>query len=218
MRARGIVWLDCDGVLTDQSSSWTYLHEHFGSRSSPIFAELYRSGHISYLDWMKIDIALMINSRGRPIRREEVLGALNRVGLRRGSREAVEALKRHFIVGIVSSGVDLLVKRVCREVGSDVCLCNELKFVGEMLIPGGNPLVPLMEKPRVIGEHSKRLGFDLEDVVYVGDSDWDVEVFKRVGLSIAIRPCGSACSYARYVVDEIGEVPSIVFRHYGIEG
>ena len=210
----GIVWFDCDGVLTDHHSSWVYLHEYFGSRDNKFFAELYKKGYISYLDWMKIDIALMIHSYGKPIRRDEIINALNRIGIRENAEEIISELKKEFIVGVISSGVDLLVKRVCDKVKSDICLYNELLFVDDLLIPGGKDNVPLLEKPRIIREYSRKHGFDLADVVYVGDSEWDIEVFREVGLSIAVKPCGKACEYADYVVEDLSQIPDIIYRFY----
>ncbi|OYT40540.1 MAG: phosphoserine phosphatase [Desulfurococcales archaeon ex4484_58] len=212
---KGIVWFDCDGVLTNHRSSWMYLHEYFGSKDNRFFAELYKEGYISYLDWMKIDVALMINSCGRPILKRDVEEALNRINVKREAINVIKELKeRGFIVGIISSGVDLLVKRVCRIVDSDICLYNELLFINDMLIPGGKANVPLKEKPRIIREYSIKHRFTLDRVVYIGDSEWDIDVFRIVGLSIAVKPCGDACNYADYTIEELSEILPIIDKHY----
>jgi phosphoserine phosphatase len=212
---KGLIWFDCDGVLTVNHSSWAYLHEYFGSRDNSFFAELYRKGYISYIDWMKIDIALMIHSYGRPIRRSDVEKALSNIEVREGAIEAINELKkRGYIVGVASSGIDILVKRVCRAVGADICLYNELLFVDDLLIPGGKANVPLKEKVLVIEDYSKKMGYSLDEVVYVGDSVWDIDVFEKVGLSIAVKPCGDACRYADHVVKDLREIPGIIDKHY----
>lgn len=209
--AKGLVWFDCDGVLTDQESSWTYLHKYFGSKDNPLFAEMYRRGYISYLDWMKIDIAIMIYSYGKPITREEVEKALRNINVKKEAKQVVNELKkRGYMVGVISSGVDLLVKRVCREVGIDLCLYNELFFINNILIPGGTANVPLREKPNIIKKYSEQLSIPLSKTVYVGDSIWDIDVFKIVGVSIAVKPCNEACKYADYTINNLSEILEIL--------
>ena len=213
---RGIVFFDCDGVLTEDHSSWLALHEYFGSIDNSYFANLYKNGIISYLDWMKIDIALMINSWGRPIRKKDVEDALSKIKIRSDSLIATKMLKQMgYLVGIISSGVDVLVKRICHTVDSDICLYNELIFINDELVPGGRDWVPLHEKIFIIERLVKGLGMDLDRVVYVGDSIWDIPIFHRVGLSIAIEPCGEACNEAKYVVKSLLDIPHIVKKYYG---
>lgn len=198
---------DCDGVLTVDKSSWGFLHEYFGSRDNSYFAELYRKGVISYLDWMKIDIALMIHSYGKPIKKSEVENALSKIKLRNTAKRVVDEIKKkgHY-TAIVSSGVDLLVKRVCSELGVDICLYNELYFYNDELVPGGVARVPLREKKEVVLDLASSLGVNRENVVYVGDSEWDIEIFKSVGVSIAVEPCGKACQHAKYVVRDLDKI------------
>jgi len=204
---RKLVIFDCDGVLTTAESSWSVLHEYFGSRDNKYFAELYKRGLISYLDWMIIDIALMIHSRGAPITRSDVEEAFANVEIRREAYTVVKELKKkRHIPAVVSSGVDLLVRRVCNELGIELCLFNELLFVNGELVPGGIPRVPLREKPIIVKKLANTLNFNLEDVVYIGDSWWDIEVFKIVPMSIAVKPCGEVCNYTKYVISSLTEI------------
>ncbi|MGC8982785.1 MAG: HAD-IB family phosphatase [Desulfurococcaceae archaeon] len=208
--SRKLVVFDCDGVLTDHESSWQVLHEYFGSKPGKYFAELYKRGLISYLDWMKIDIALMIYSWGRPILKSEVLNALSKIRVKPEAKRVVEELKsRNHRVVVVSSGVDLLVRRVCEELKIDYCLYNELLFVNDELIPGGISKVPLRDKSRIIKTIAETSKIGLENTVYVGDSEWDIPVFKTVPVSIAVEPCGTACKYAKYVVKNLEEILKI---------
>jgi phosphoserine phosphatase len=212
---KGLIIFDCDGVLTNHYSSWALLHEYFGSRDNKYFAELYRRGLITYLDWMKIDIALMIHSYGKPITRKEVVDALSKISIDEEAYSVVNDLKRKgFIVGVISSGIDLLVERVCRELGINLCYYNELLFVDDELIPGGKPNVPLKEKPRIIRDVAEKYGFSMDRVAYIGDSVWDIPVFREVGLPIAKHPCGEACGEAKYVVRKLGEIPGIIYRYF----
>ena len=120
--SRKLVVFDCDGVLVENNSSWKMLHEYFGSKDNKYFAELYKRGLITYLDWMKIDIALMISSWGKPISKSDIVQALSKARLRPSAKHVAEELKkRGHIVAVISSGVDLLVKSVCKELKVDYC-------------------------------------------------------------------------------------------------
>ncbi|MCS7128179.1 MAG: HAD-IB family phosphatase [Desulfurococcaceae archaeon] len=210
---KGLVIFDCDGVLTEDDSSWQLLHKYFGSSDSHV-AELYKKNIISYLDWMKIDIILMIKSWGRPIARRLVEEILSKTKVRPESYAVFKMLKQYdFIVGIISSGIDILVKRICRDVGADICLYNELLFINDELVPGGKSWVPLLEKPYIVNSIARSLGIGMERVAYVGDSEWDEEVFKVVGLPIAMNTC-SNCFNARSYVNNLWEVVDIVKEHF----
>ncbi len=209
------MFFDCDGVLTVDESSWVKLHKYFGSIDNSYFAGLYRDGLISYLDWMKIDIALMIQSWGKPIEYSDVVDALESIEVRDKALYTVRLLKQNgFLVGVISSGVDILVKRICRLLGVDICLYNELYFHNGELIPGGRDWVPLLEKPVLIEKISRALGYSLDRVVYVGDSVWDIPVFNIVGLSIAIHPCNRLNSVVDYCVRDLADIPSIVEDYF----
>ncbi|MEM1643985.1 MAG: HAD-IB family phosphatase [Desulfurococcaceae archaeon] len=209
----GLVIFDCDGVLTEDDSSWQLLHKYFGSSDSRI-AELYKRNIIKYLDWMKMDIRLMINSWGRPIMRKLVEEILNKTKIRPESYAVFKILKQYnLIVGIVSSGIDILVKRICRDVGADICLYNELLFINDELVPGGKDWVPLLEKPYIVKSIARSFGIGMEKVAYVGDSEWDEEVFKVVGLPIAMSTC-SNCVNARSYVNNLWEVIDVVKEYF----
>ncbi|MEM4490807.1 MAG: HAD-IB family phosphatase [Desulfurococcaceae archaeon] len=204
---RKLFVFDCDGVLTQEKSSWGVLHEYFGSKDNSYFANLYARGLISYLDWMKIDIALMIHSHGKPITKKEVEKALSNIKIRPGAEEVINKIKsKGHVPAVVSSGVDIVVQRVCRELGVNICLYNELLFHNDELIPGGIVNVPLKEKKDVIKKIAGENGISLENTVYIGDSEWDIEVFKIVPTSVAVEPCGKACAHASFVIRDLPEL------------
>ncbi|MCY0868035.1 MAG: HAD-IB family phosphatase [Desulfurococcus sp.] len=208
---RRLVVFDCDGVLTEDASSWEVMHKYFGSRSSRYFEELYRRNLISYLDWMKIDVALMISAWGKPITRMDVERVLSSIKVRPEARRVVDALRNlGYTLAVVSSGIDILVERVCRELGIEMCFYNKLRFHGDELIPGGEALVPLKEKPSIIVKLAKSLSIEPENVYYIGDSEWDIEVFKVIENSIALKPCGNACMHAKHVVASLEDIISIL--------
>lgn len=207
-----LVFFDCDGVLTIDSSSWLILHNYFKSQDNSYFAKLYDEDKISYLDWMKIDVALMINSWRKPIYRKDVEKALDKIRIKDEVYYIGKILKqRGYLLGVISSGVEYIVKKVCNILGADICLYNELIYdEKDRLIPGGKPWVPLKEKPALIEAIARSLGLDMSNVVYVGDSRWDIPVFKKVGLSIAVEPCNEACKHADIVINNLSEIIDVL--------
>ncbi|MEZ0394563.1 MAG: HAD-IB family phosphatase [Desulfurococcaceae archaeon] len=216
MKYRGLVVLDCDGVLVLEKSSWGLLHRAFGSEPPRLFGELYRRGIISYHDWMKIDVALMIYARGGPITREEVESAARAARLREGAREFVERARACGLrVAVVSSGVDAVVRMACEAAGVDECHYNELAYVDGVLVPGGRPNVPPLEKPKIIERLARDLSLDMDMVAYVGDDAWDAHAFSSVGLPVAMEPCGDACGLAKAVARDFEELWMIVSEYFG---
>lgn len=204
---RKLLVFDCDGVLTYEKSSWRLLHRYFGSLDNSYFAELYRRDLITYLDWMKIDIALMIHSHGKPIKKIDLEKVFSNIEIRNGAHEVIREVKtRGHIPVVISSGVDQLVRKICSELGIEICYYNELIYVNDELIPGGIVNVPLKDKLRVIRDIAMKLGISLDDTIYIGDDEWDIEVFKSIPISIAIEPCGRACGYATYVIRDLREI------------
>lgn len=185
-----MVFFDVDGVLVPVRSSWNYLHRHFGVEKTALSVlERFKRGEITYYEWMLIDTSLWIKARGRVTRRD-LEEAFENVSVDPGFKNVISMLKgegKHIV--LVSGGVNLLVERVAREVGADECYCNILIFdSGGNLVPGGLPVVPSGSKDVIIKHVLEKLGSSREEAVFVGDSPWDEEAFRSVGLGIMYAP------------------------------
>jgi phosphoserine phosphatase len=191
LRRIKIVFFDVDGVLTLEKSSWGYLHRVFGvEEEARRAAKLFEEGRIGYEEWMRLDTSLWIKAAGGRLHRRVLQEALAKIPIRPGAPELVSWLhRRGVIVALVSSGVDLLVQRVAREVGADVYASPRLRWDKRgYLLPGGHPLVtPTGPRGkawairRIAGEY----GVSLEESVFVGDSKWDAEAMRAVRYPIA---------------------------------
>ena len=97
--------------------------------------------------------------------------------------------KQDWITAIISASSIDAARRVQHDYGVDHIFANELvikegKVSGEFIWPIG---AGKHKKAEIIHHLCKDLGIKPEEVIYIGDSDTDIEAFKEVGLSIAFN-------------------------------
>jgi len=207
-----LVVFDVDGVLVPIHSSWGYLHEHYGSvEEARRNMELYKKGLINYYEWMRLDVEAWIRAAGRPITRRELEEVLGRVPVIPEARRAVEELHSMGVMtALLSGGIDVLVERVARELGVERWEANRLVFDERgLLVPGGIPIVEALGKDRVLRRMVSDLDVELEETMFVGDSQWDAPAFRVAGCSVLVGDAETGVD-TDYRVDNVGEVPRIV--------
>ena len=216
-----VVMFDMDGVLVKCRSSWRMLHLAFGSEElvkELMGARRFVDGEISYEEWMRLDIEAMAAALGRPPKREEVEAVFRSAELDEDAAAVVEGLKAMgVIVGIVSGGIDVLAEMVAERLGvsKDMVFANRLVFEDGQLL-GGEEVVNPLKKDELLRQVSERLGIPLQMFAYVGDSVWDINALKVVGLPILVsRDPAEASAVARevpglVVVERLAQVLDIV--------
>ncbi|MHA1594613.1 MAG: HAD-IB family phosphatase [Candidatus Baldrarchaeia archaeon] len=187
---RAIVF-DLDGTLVKEESSWATVHRYFGVDPRKIRKnmEAYLSGRIDYCEWMRRDISLWLETK-HPIHLSEIEKCLSKYTLVRGAKEVSRELKkRGYVLAIVTSGLDILAHRVARDLGIDYVFANGLA-VDEKGFLTGEPIckVPLLNKNVAIKDLCGILNAKFEEIIAVGDTKFDISMFKCAGLSIALNP------------------------------
>ncbi len=206
------VFFDVDGVLVDVKSSWEYLHSYFGvAEKARLVREKFERGEIDYVKWMEMDTSLWIEAAGGRLHRKVLVEALSRVNIVPEARKLFRELRRRrLIIVLVSSGLDLLVRRVASELGADAWLANKLEFDKHgFLRPGGVPLVGA-DKSKAVSRIAAELSIDLSRSAYVGDSRWDATAMRIVGLPIAYGDDPSLNGVAKVRVKSLLEIPAII--------
>lgn len=189
-----IVFMDVDGVLVPERSSWDYVHRALGVQDKAREAMRdFMEGRIDYTEWMRRDTQLWIEASGGRMHRRDLERILSRVPLTEGARALVAWLHRRGVrVILVSAGVEPLVSRVAREVGADGWVSPRLWFDKRgYLVPGGSPLVTPggeRSKGKIIRRISMMYGADVSETAFVGDSKWDRDAFEAVAHPIAYGP------------------------------
>ena len=127
--------------------------------------------------------------RGMPASDFEKFGEILR--LTPGSLELIRVLKSMgFKIALLSSGFDLLVKRVFQEAGVDYAFSNTLRVDAHGIITGE------LEEPLITGNTKKELlefimnveKIQSDQVIAIGDGSTRSHFIKNAGLSIAFKP------------------------------
>ncbi len=178
-----LVVFDLDGVLVESESSWQALHDAFSVDNEENF-QRYLRGEIDYREFMRSDIRLWGNAS-----REEIVMMLGRVRLMNGAKETIEKLRRAgYKTAIISSGISLLADRVKDQLGIVRSYANSLRFDEDGRLTGeAEELVTLLNKDDVLKRLAASEGLEPLECAVVGDSKFDVAMFKEAGFSIAFN-------------------------------
>jgi len=184
MSSDKFVIFDLDGTIIKENSAWEMLHKYFKVDSSIVKKnkELYDKEIIDIDKWIEMDIKLW-----KKPHRKTIEDALNRYRLIEGIKDFIEYLKkRNFILGIVSSGIDILAEKVADDLGIDICYSNTLLFDERGFLIGGKGNVDLLKKKEIVKNLSKKFKIPLKNFIIIGDTKYDM--IDGVGIKIALNP------------------------------
>lgn len=179
---------DMDGTLVDVASSWAAVHAFFGESNGEAL-RLFETDQIDDAEFMRRDIQLWWKHRPE-ITVQDLDEILASVPLMPGARELFEGLHRARIrTAIISGGIDLLARRIGRELGVDYVLANGFRVEASGRLTGeGLIRVPIKGKEEVLARVQAQLGVVPEDTASVGNSSIDVGLFRRSRIGIAFQP------------------------------
>lgn len=183
-----LVAFDMDGTLVDAPSSWAWVHRHFGENNDES-VRLFLNGQIDDAEFIRRDIRLW--RRHLPaISVEDIEAILADVPLMPGAHTLFDGLhQRRIMTAIVSGGIDLLARRIGRDLGVDYVLANGFVVDASGRLTGeGRIRVPIKEKEAVLAQVQTQLGVTPDVTAAVGNSDIDVGMFRRARVGIAVRP------------------------------
>ena len=176
------VVFDCDGVLSDNGSSWQMIHRSFGTGKDDggehqEALEKFLDGKISEEEFVAHDIKLWREVRP-DIHRDDIMRCYSGVGLIEGARKVVENLKKRGVyVAIVSSGVDIFVGAIANMLKVDDWVANGFEWDDEWWLLGGLPTRVLTHDKGIMVEKLSRInGFEPSQIVSVGDSSTDLSM------------------------------------------
>jgi len=208
---------DLDGTLVryhgvEFESSWGAIAAAAGvmDRSLALLRE-YLPRRDAYREWVTRDAKLLSD-----VAVSTVSNAVLPAPYAAGVREAVDALRGRYRLGILSSGLDLVANWVRRDLALDFALANHLvtkdgRFTGEC-----ETLVDLWKKDEAMRRIADEQGLALSDVCFVGDHLNDVPVMRIVGLAIAANPKDERVREAAdYVICDFGELAGVIDQYTG---
>jgi phosphoserine phosphatase len=183
-----LVAFDMDGTLVDTSSSWKWVHDHFGESNS-VALRLFLNDQIDDQEFIRRDIALWWEHK-RDLTVDDLETILAGVPLMPGAQPLFEGLRRKGIhTAIISGGIDLLARRVARELGIDYVLANGFRVTPEGRLTGeGIIRVRIKHKDEALRSVQEQLGVGPESTASVGNSEIDTRLFARSRVGVAFLP------------------------------
>jgi phosphoserine phosphatase len=207
-----LVIFDLDGTLTQERSIWEYIHIRLGKWYG--FAEEYQKqflvGKISYEEFCERDAQVW---KGMKV--EELLGIIKTVPFHPGIDELINYLKQRGLkLSMVSSGLSLLTNWVHQKYGFNYSVSNDLLYEDGILTGKVKIQVYYDKKAEWVEKILKGFGVRAEEVIAIGDSKGDIDMFQMVGFSIAFNSScedldqiASACIQSKNLADIIPKLP-----------
>ena len=184
-----LVIFDLDGTLTKERSIWEYIHKQLGKWYG--FAEEYQkkflAGKISYEEFCEQDAQVW-----KGMRVEELTEIVKTVPFYPGADELIHHFKNKGLkLAMVSSGLSALSEWVHQRYGFDYSVSNDLLQEDGILTGKVKIQVYYDKKAEWVRRIQKKFGEKSEEVIAIGDSVGDIDMFQMVGFSIAFN---SSCS------------------------
>jgi len=177
-----------DGTLVDVASSWAAVHDHFGEHNHDGLRR-FLANEIDDEEFIRSDLVIWRRHAPR-LSVFDLERILADVPLMPGARTLIDGLKgRGVRTAIVSGGIDLLARRIARELGIDLALANGFRVTSDGVLTGeGIVRVPIHGKEQVLAHLQAQLGIPPEATASVGNSEIDVGLFRRSRVGIAFLP------------------------------
>jgi len=195
-----LICFDMDGVIFKDVNFWIELHKKFGTLKEGIqLTEKYL--HTDY-DKLVEEVVVKLWKGKKATLYFDLVNSLEYL---QGVSEVFNYIKsQDLITAIISASSADAAKRVQKDYGIDHIFANELiikegKVAGEFVWQIG---AGKHKKAEIISHLCSDLGISKEEVIYIGDSETDIEAFQEVGLSIAFNSKSDELKrIANYIVD-----------------
>lgn len=191
-----LIVFDMDGVFIEERSSWKLIHKKFGIDNSDLVKK-YLDDEINDEEFLNEDIKRW---RKNGVRKKDIIQILQNVPLIKGAESCVKYFSKMGKTAIISGGIDILARRIARY-GIDYVFANGIEFRGEM--PWKGILrVPIKRKDVVLKKLMKKLDIKARDVIVVGDTKYDLCMFRNAGIKIAFNARDDLSRHADFVVEK----------------
>jgi len=180
-----LVIFDLDGTLTQERSIWEYIHKQLGKWYG--FAEEYQkkflAGEIFYDRFCELDAEVW---KGMKV--EALSEIVQRVPFHSGVDELIGYLKQKGLkLAMVSSGLSLLANWVHQRYGFDYSVSNDLLHENGSLTGEVKIQVYYDKKAVWAKKILKQFRVKPEEMIAIGDSKGDLDLFQMAGFSIAFN-------------------------------
>ncbi|HEX6493424.1 MAG TPA: HAD family phosphatase [Candidatus Dormibacteraeota bacterium] len=205
---RAVVF-DLDGTLVREANSWAAMQRKLGPGQAHRQRDRwdrYRAGSLDREGFLLEQIADLRGQESRLL--DEVVAE---VEYHEGVAAACETLRAAGVrLAIVSAGITALTARVAADLGMDLHRANTIHVADGLFTGEGEIAVPPGSKARVFAETVETLGVAAGDVVAVGDSPGDIDMFEAAGLGVAFCPVNAQTAQAADVIIDTADMRRLV--------
>jgi len=188
-----LVCFDVDGTLIDELTYiWDIIHKGIGIDKLIVAKAMERfyNGEITSREWAEHDINLWVE---RGVTKGDLIDLVKKLKLMEGAMETLLELKRRgYKLAVISGGLDTVLNHFIPDAERlfDHIMINRLFFGMNGKITGIEPTEFGADGYKAEGLEKIALkeGIRLNECVFVGDSDNDIEVTKKAGLGIGFNP------------------------------
>ena len=188
MRNIKLVCFDVDGTLVD-GNSWWMLTKALGCSSEKtisIFNQA-KEGKISFREGERLFTKIFQESGNNT--KEFINNFFESIDVKPEAKDLISYLKQKgYLIYLISGGIDMYVNSITRKLGVDGFYANSsLEFDKEGILQR----IHYREnqkgvKAEQLQELIRKIGIDMSHVVFIGDSDNDINVFKATKQGIAV--------------------------------
>jgi phosphoserine phosphatase len=205
---RAVVF-DLDGTLTREANSWAAVQRRLG----PDHAERqrarwtrYREGAIDRRGFLVEQVADLRGETATLL--DEIVAD---VEYHDGVAATCEALRAAGVrLAIVSAGITALAERVAADLGMELHRANTIHVVDGLFTGEAEIAVPPGGKAPVFAETVAAMALDPAEVVAVGDSPGDIDMFRAAGLGVAFYPVNAETAVAADVIIDTPDMRRLV--------
>ena len=189
---------DLDGTLTKERSLWEFIHKSIGKWYDLAinYQDQFLNKEISYEEFCRLDAQVW---KGMSVGRlKSIVGS---VPFYEGIGSLTSYLKSYDIkLSLISSGLSVLSDIVKERYGFDYAVANELIYNNGTLAGEVKINVYFDEKAKWVKEIMSKYKVRGDEVIAIGDSMGDREMFEISGFSVAFNP---SC-------EELGQITDVV--------
>jgi len=208
-----LICFDVDGTLVD-GNSWHILTEGIGC-SYPEHKDIYfrcRQGEISFIEGERI---MTKKFRENSNANEKFINNLfNNVEVKNDAKDLTSYLKeKGYLIYLISASIDIYVNSVAEKIGADGFYANSsLEFDDKGIV---KKIIYQENEGGVKVEHLqdliKKLGITMDQVVFIGDSDNDIEAFEATKQGIAVNSSSDKLKKVSWkIVHSLEEIKNIL--------
>ena len=208
-----LICFDVDETLVD-GTSWFLLTKGLGcslQKHIDIFNRA-RKGEISFIEGERM-LTRMYQESGNATRKF-IRNLFSEIKPKPEVGKIISYLKKkNYKIYLISGAIDIYVEEIAKKLEVDGFYANsslgftENGFLEKIYYRDNQGEVKVEQLNKLI----RKLGISMNDVVFVGDSDNDVEVFKKTGHGVAVEPSSQKLkSVAWKAIDSLEQIKEIL--------